>query len=77
MTQFPSSETLTRTEALSKWKSWSSSTRFWYSASSFRLRFLRLASQSGRFRPAPPETVYTDTESGLESFIFGEVCALR
>jgi hypothetical protein len=76
MTQSPSSETLTRTEALSKWKSCSSSTRFWYSMSSFRLRFRRRASQSGRFLPAPPETVYTDTASGLESFILA-VLALQ
>lgn len=68
MTQSPSSLTLIHELDSSNSKSCRSSTRFWYSASFFKLRFRRRASQSGSGRAvSEPEIVYTGTVPGLVS----------
>jgi len=70
MTQSPSSLTRTQALASSNSKSCNNSTRFWYSASFFKLRFLFLASQSGiGLAVSLPDMVYTGTSWGFVSFI--------
>lgn len=77
ITHSPSSLTRTHWLASSNSKSCSSSTRFAYSASCFRLRFRLRASHSGRGRAVDaPAMVYTGTTLGLESFILRAVQAL-
>lgn len=76
ITQSPSSLTRTQELASSNSKSCSSSMRFAYSGSCFRLLFLFRASHSGRgLAVEAPAMVYTGTAEGLLSFIV-EVNAL-
>ena len=70
ITHSPSSLILTHWLASSNSKSCSSSTRFAYALSFFRLRFRFLASHSGNGRAVPsPAIVYTGTDESVVSFI--------
>ena len=69
-THSPSSEILIHELDSSKPKSWSNSTRFAYSGSFFKLRFLWRTRCSGSGRAVElPETVYTGTDEAFVSFM--------